>query len=149
MKQVNIKNTQSKTYASVLKRIQKDKVCPFCTEHFLKYHTRPIIKNGRHWILTENFSPYPGTKHHLLVVSKKHVNHFLELSPAAQAELFAILTPELKKRDIKGGGLFMRFGDTDYTHSSVGHLHAQLVVGVKRGKNTEMLLVPLGNKKKT
>jgi diadenosine tetraphosphate (Ap4A) HIT family hydrolase len=146
---VNVKNTRSKKYAAVLQKIQRDKVCPFCTEHFLKYHTRPIIKNSRHWILTENFNPYPGTTHHLLLVSKKHVAHFSELSAAAHAELFAILLPELKKRDIRGGGLFMRFGDSDYNFSSVGHLHAQLLVGVKRGKNTELLLAPLGFKKKS
>jgi diadenosine tetraphosphate (Ap4A) HIT family hydrolase len=149
MKKVNPKNTRSKGYAQVLKRIQKDKVCPFCTAHFLKYHTRPILKNGRHWILTENFNPYPGTTHHLLVVSKKHVAHFKDLPPAAHAELFAILAPELKRRGIKGGGLFMRFGDGDYNFSSVGHLHAQLIVGVKRGTNTELLLAPLGFKKKS
>lgn len=148
MKKVNVKNTKSKQYAAVLRQIQKDKVCPFCTKHFLKYHTRPILKNGRHWILTENFNPYPGTTHHLLLVSKKHVTHFDALSPAAHAELFAILAPELKKRKIKGGGLFMRFGDGDHTFSTVSHLHAQLIVGVKRGKNTEALLAPLGFKKK-
>lgn len=148
MKTVNLKNTRSKGYAAVLRQIEKDNVCPFCTKHFLKYHTRPILKNGRHWILTENFNPYPGTTHHLLLVSKKHVTHFGDLSAAAHAELFAILLPELKKRKIKGGGLFMRFGDSEHNFSSVGHLHAQLVVGTKRGKNTELLLVPLGFKKK-
>ncbi|KKW32409.1 MAG: hypothetical protein UY78_C0039G0005 [Parcubacteria group bacterium GW2011_GWA1_53_13] len=148
MKRVNIKNTRSKKYAAVLRKIERDKVCPFCTKYFLKYHTRPIIKNGRHWILTENFNPYPGTTHHLLVVSKKHVTHFKDLPPAAHAEIFAILAPELKKRGIKGGGIFMRFGDTDYNFSSVGHLHAQLIVGVKRGKHTELLLAPLGYKTK-
>jgi len=146
MKKVNVKNTISKKYADVLRKIQKDEVCPFCEKHFLKYHTRPIIKNGRHWILTENFNPYEGATHHLLVVSKKHVAHFGDLSPAAHAELFSILLPELKRRQIKGGGLFMRFGDTDYNFSSVGHLHAQLLVGVKRGKGTELLLAPLGFK---
>jgi diadenosine tetraphosphate (Ap4A) HIT family hydrolase len=148
MKKVNVKNTASKKYAAVLRKIEKDKVCPFCEKHFLKYHTRPIIKNGRHWILTENFNPYPGTTHHLLAVSKKHVAHFDALSASAHTELFSIFSAELKKRGIKGGGLFMRFGDSEYNFSSVGHLHAQLLVGTKRGKGTELLLVPLGFKKK-
>lgn len=148
MKRVNVKNTVSKKYAAVLRKIEKDKVCPFCEEHFLKYHTRPILAKGRHWILTENFNPYPGTTHHLLAVSRKHVTHFEDLTSAAHAELFSLLVPELRRRGIKGGGLFMRFGDGDYNFSSVGHLHAQLIVGVKRGKNTELLLAPLGFKKK-
>jgi len=148
MKKVNVKNTTSEKYATVLRKIVKDDVCPFCEKYFLKYHTRPILKKGRHWILTENFNPYPGTKHHLLVVSRKHVTHFSDLTPAAYAELFTILLPELEKRKVRGGGLFMRFGDSDYNFSSVGHLHAQLLVGVKRGKDTELLLAPLGFKRK-
>ena len=148
MKKVNVKNTKSAGYAAVLRQIQKDRVCPFCEKHFLKYHTRPILKKSKYWILTENFRPYPGTTHHLLVVSRKHIDHFDKLSAAAQADLFSILAPEVRKRRIKGGGLFMRFGDTDYNFSSVQHLHAQLVVGIKQSKNTELLLAPLGYKKK-
>lgn len=148
MKRVNVKNTTSASYAAVLRQIEKDKVCPFCKEHFLKYHTRPIISIGRHWILTENFKPYPGTKHHLLLVSKKHVTHFKDLPKGAYVELFTTLPAELQRRKIKGGGLFMRFGDTHYTFSSVGHLHAQLVSGVRGSKDTEALLVPLGFKRK-
>jgi len=147
MKSVNVKNTRSEKYASVLRKIQKDNVCPFCEEHFLKYHTKPIIKNGKYWILTENFNPYPGTKHHLLVVSKRHVQHFKDLSPAAYVELFEIVQPELERRGIKGAGLFMRFGDTNFNFSSVAHLHAQIISGVRRGKNTELLMAPLGYKK--
>jgi diadenosine tetraphosphate (Ap4A) HIT family hydrolase len=148
MKKVNAKNTASPAYAKILRTIEKEGICPFCWKNFLIHHTRPIIAKGRHWLLTENFNPYPGTTHHLLVVSKHHVAHFKDLPPAAHKELFAILAPELERRKIRGGGLFMRFGDGDYTMSSVGHLHAQLIVGVRRGKNTELLLAPLGFKKK-
>ncbi len=148
MKKVTVRNTNSKKYAAVLRRIEKDNVCPFCTKHFLKYHTRPIIKNGKHWILTDNFSPYPGATHQLLAVAKKHVNHFESLSPAARAELFSLFAAEVKKRKIKGGGMFMRFGDSDYNSSTVRHLHAQLITGVKRSKNTEVLAAPLAFKKK-
>ena len=113
-------------------------------EHFLKYHTKPIIKEGRYWVLTENFEPYKGSKHHLLAVSKKHVQRFEELTPAAQSELFKLFGDEVKKRNIPGGALFMRFGDTDYTGGTVEHLHAQLVSGGKRGKNKQPLITYLG-----
>ena len=113
-------------------------------EHFLKYHTRPIIKEGRYWVLTENFEPYKGSKHHLLAVSKKHVRHFEKLPSAAQAELFKLFGDEARKRKILGGSLFMRFGDTDYTGGSVEHLHAQLVSGGKRGKDKRPLITYLG-----
>ena len=148
MKRVNITNARSKDYAAVLRKIERDKVCPFCTEHFLIYHTKPIIKETKFWILTENFRPYAGAKHHLLAVSKKHTSHFADISAAAQIELLSLFNNELKKRKIKGGTLLMRFGYTDYTGASVGHLHAQLISGSKRGKNTEPLLTAVGNKRK-
>ena len=147
-KTVHIENTSDDSYAKVLQKIQEEGICPFCEENFLKHHTKPIIFKGEHWILTENFKPYPGTTNHLLIVSRVHVHHFKELPDVALTEFFRIVVPELEKRGIVGGGIFMRFGDTDFTFSSVGHLHGQLVVGVKRDHNTEPLLVPLGNKKK-
>ena len=110
----------------------------------MKYHTRPIIKEGRYWVITENFEPYKGSKHHLLAVSKKHVQHFEKLSPAAQAELFKLFGDETRRRKILGGALFMRFGNTDYTGGTVEHLHSQLISGGKRGEGKEPLIPYLG-----
>lgn len=141
---VNLAHARTKFQRDVMKRIQQDKVCPFCMEHFLKYHTKPIIAEGKHWVLTTNFQPYKGTKIHLLAVSKKHVQHFEDLSPAAQAELFSLFSKELKKRNIKGGAMFMRFGDTDYTGGTVEHLHAQLVSGNKRSVDREPIITYIG-----
>lgn len=141
---VNLAHARTSFQRTVMKQIVRDKVCPFCMEHFLKYHTKPIIREGRYWVLTENFEPSKGSKHHLLAVSKKHVRHFKELPPAAQSELFKLFGDELHKRKIPGGTLFMRFGDTDYTGGTVEHLHAQLVSGDKRGKNKEPLITYLG-----
>ena len=132
-----------------MEQIKKDKVCPFCEEHFLKYHTKPILKKGKHWILTENFQPYEGTKHHLIAVARKHVTSFAELSPAAHAELLKLFANEAKKRGIKGGAMFMRFGDTNYTCGTVEHVHAQLISGAKRSSSREKIPVYLGYKATT
>ena len=141
---VNLAHARTPFQSTIMKRIVRDKVCPFCMEHFLKYHTKPIIKEGKYWVLTENFEPYKGSKHHLLAVTKKHVQHFDKLSPEAQAEVFKLFGDEARKRGIKGGALFMRFGDTEYTGGTVEHLHAQLVSGGKRGKGKEPLITYLG-----
>lgn len=141
---VNLSHARTSFQRTIMNKIVHDKVCPFCMEHFLKYHTKPIIKEGKYWVLTENFEPYKGSKHHLLAVSKKHVQHFNKLSPAAQAELFKLFGDEAYKRKIRGGSLFMRFGDTEYTGGSVEHLHAQLVGGGKRGKDKEPIITYLG-----
>ncbi len=143
---VNLKHARTKFQREVMEKIVRDKVCPFCEPNFLKYHTKPIIKRGKHWTLTENFAPYDGSKHHLLAVSRMHVRSFTELSAAARAELFALFARESKKRGIKGGTVFMRFGDTDYTGGSVEHLHAQLVSGVRRSPKSEFLVTGISYK---
>lgn len=127
-----------------MKRIMRDGVCPFCEENFLKYHTKPIIKKGKHWTLTENFEPYPGAKHHLLVVSRTHVTDFSKLSGDARAEMFALFAAECKRRKIVGGTVFMRFGDTDFTGGTVEHLHAQLVSGATRDEGGEPIVTRIG-----
>lgn len=141
---VNLSHARTSFQKNVMKRIRRDGVCPFCVKHFLKYHTKPIIKTGKHWILTENFQPYEGSRHHLLAVSKKHTSRFEKLSPAAHAELFALFAKELQKRTMKGGTLFMRFGDTDYTGGTVEHLHVQLISGGKGGRGKVPLTTYLG-----
>ncbi len=141
-----MKHARTKFQREVMEKIVRDKVCPFCEVHFLKYHTKPIIKKGKYWILTENFQPYEGTKHHLLAVSRKHVTSFTDLTSAAHAELLTMLGTEVKKRDIKGGAMFMRFGNTDYTCGSVEHLHVQLISGAKRSTGRDGIPVYLGYK---
>lgn len=141
---VNLSHARTSFQRQVMERIRRDKVCPFCMKHLLKYHTKPIIKVGKHWILTENFQPYAGSKHHLLAVSRKHVRNFTQLGEAAHRELFALFAAELKKRKVRGGTIFMRFGDTDYTGGSVEHLHVQLVSGGKRGKKAKPLTTYIG-----
>lgn len=143
---VNISHARTDFQKKVMEQIKRDKVCPFCEKHFLTYHTKPIIKRGKYWLLTENFQPYEGSKHHLLLVSRKHITHFEALSSAAQAELFSLTASELKARKIVGGTLLMRFGDTDYTGGSVEHLHAQVISGAKRTPGRDMLLTAIGYK---
>ncbi len=131
-------------YRAVLKRIIKDGVCPFCPEHF-KYHTRPIIRDGKYWLATENFAPYTGTRHHFLLLHKRHIEHVSEISPKAWAELLAQVKWLCKKYKLPAGSFFMRFGDRRYTGASVTqHLHAQLFIGTVRTKKTYPIAPLLG-----
>ena len=141
---VNLAHARTAFQRKVIERIVKDKVCPFCEEHFLKYHTKPILKKGKYWIITTNFQPYKGSVHHVLAVSRKHATQFSAISPAAQSELFTLLAAEVRRRGIKGGALCMRFGDTDYTSGSVEHLHAHLIVGAKKARGRKTLTMGIG-----
>jgi diadenosine tetraphosphate (Ap4A) HIT family hydrolase len=134
-------------YAEVLKKIQKDGVCPFCPKYF-KYHTKPILAEGKHWLVTENFAPYGGTRLHFLFLHKKHVEHVDKVSPAAWQELLTHIKKITRKYKIPGGSFFMRFGNEQYTGASVTHLHAQMIVGSKRDKNSLPIAPTLGFRKK-
>jgi len=133
----------------LMAKIEADGVCPFCAEHFKKYHPKPIIKETAAWFVTENMSPYEGTTQHFLFVYKpQHTNVPSDMTPEASAELFTLVTELVAQNNIKGGSFFMRFGEGGYNGSSVEHLHAQLIVGEEKSYDTESLKVKLGYKKK-
>lgn len=114
------------SYNAVISQISKEGVCPFCMGNLDKYHKNPVI-NHTHWLVTNNMYPYKPSKHHVLFIHKEHITHLGEISPDAWSELLAISKQELKGRDVSGGTLIMRFGDTKFTGASVSHLHAHLV----------------------
>jgi len=130
----------------VMRRIVEDGVCPFC--HFTTYHSKPIIKETDWWYVSENMSPYDGTKLHLIFVYKKHATLSSEIDPEAAKELFELIGWAEKEFAIIGGSFFVRFGKTEYTGGSVDHYHVQLIVGTAKGTDAEYdkLKVKLGYK---
>jgi len=147
---VNVANARNKR--SVYEKIVKDKVCPFCVDfskktNTLQYHTQPIIFHGAHWVVTTNFNQYKGTKHHFLIIHRKHIVSFSELKPAALNELVTLTKKLEKKFKLPAGVLLFRFGDTDYTGGSVNHFHAHFVLGAKKSsEGQEPLLLYAGHK---
>ena len=132
----------------LMNQIEEDGVCPFCQEHFRKYHPKPILKETDYWFLTENMSPYEGTSHHYIFVYKPtHITLPSELTNESRIELFDLIDFTIKEYDIPGGAFFIRLGEGDYNGSSVEHLHGHLISGVSKGDDTEGLRVKLGFKK--
>lgn len=142
------KEARTEEQKNLMAQIEEDGVCPFCAAHFKKYHPKPIIKETGNWFVTTNMSPYEGTVHHFLFVYKPaHIISPADMSAEAAAELFALVGEQVQNNDMPGGAFFMRFGEGGYSGSSVEHLHAQLIIGEKRGEDTESLKVKLGYKK--
>ncbi len=138
-------NARTDEQKELMAKIEADGVCPFCVEHFTKYHPKPIIKETDSWFLTENMSPYEGTTRHLIFVYKPaHVISPQEITAESRSELFELINWAIDEYQIAGGSFFMRFGEGGYNGSSVEHLHAQLVVGEKKSEETEALRVKLG-----
>jgi ATP adenylyltransferase len=133
----------------LMEQIEQDGVCPFCPEYFKKYHPKPILKETAWWIVSENMSPYTGTRVHLIFVYKEHITMPNEIHPTAAKEMIDLISWAIKKYKIAGGSFFVRFGDTRYTGGSVDHLHIQLLSGTAKSddENIDKLKIKLGYKK--
>jgi len=125
-KLVNIKNARKGEYKKVIKKILKTDRCPFCKENF-KYHKKPIFKRNNGWFLTDNSWPYKNVEHHLIMIKDTHKENFSELTKKDFAAVSYLTNWAIKKFKIKGGGLAVRFGDTNFTGASVNHIHFHLI----------------------
>ncbi len=128
-KHINLSSVRRDDQLKLMSEIELAGHCPFCIENLSKYHKNPILKEGKYWLLTENQWPYEKVVHQLLAIYKTHVEHIKDLAPEAGKELIEMFAEETRKRNIKGGGVAIRFGkseDGDYG-SSVLHIHAHLI----------------------
>ena len=125
----NAERPGDRIYADVIKDIAVHGECPFCPENLTKHHKNPILHETDNWLLTDNMYPYKGVAQQLLVIHRDHIETIDEIIPDAWSELQLIVGFAQKLREIKGGALLMRFGETAYTGASVAHLHANLVSG--------------------
>ena len=142
---LNLSNARTPEQVELMQKIIADGVCPFCKENFVKYHPKPILKETEFWFFTENMSPYPGTKHHFIFVYKPaHITEPRELPTQAITDLFDLINDAVDKYEIPGGSFFMRFGDNQYTGSSVEHLHAHLLMGNRDEPGHQSVKVKLG-----
>jgi ATP adenylyltransferase len=125
---VNTKNSRpGDKYEDVIKKIAEQKVCPFCPDQLKNFHKNPILIDGNFWLTTDNMYPYPNTKNHIIFIHKTHIENVNEISAPAWQELHSQITEISAKRNIAGGSVLLRFGDTDYTGASVTHLHAHII----------------------
>ena len=125
---LDIDNTREEEQVQVMEEIIETGECPFCMEHLDKYHRTPVLKETDHWIITRNAWPYENTRDHFLLILKTHKESLGELSPEEGADYFQLIAWAEQEFEIPGGGLAMRFGDTNYSAGTVKHIHAQLII---------------------
>lgn len=134
-------------YTETLEAILAAGFCPFCEEHLMKHHRRPILHKTKYWLATENSWPYEGTKHHFLFIARPHVESTETMSPAMWEDLRKLYKKIVREYGIKGASLLLRSGDTRYTGASVSHLHAHLVSGGIRRKKADPIKALIAFKK--
>ena len=141
---ININNARKKDQIEVMQKIANQAHCPFCEENLRLYHKEPILKETKHWLVTKNQWPYKHTKHHFLLIYKKHVTKLAELTTEAGSELFKLVKELEQEYQFEGGGFSMRFGDTDFSAGTINHLHVQLVIPDAMAKDFEPVKIKLG-----
>ncbi len=148
--QVDTKNAlvvKRTEYVNVLKQIVAEGFCPFCEEHLFKYHNRPVFFKSTHWIVTENAWPYTGSTFHYLFIARPHIETTENMSSLMWTDIQKLYRKLVREKKMKGATLMIRSGDTQITGASVNHLHAHVIVGVPRTKNTKPIKALVSFKK--
>lgn len=145
---VDIDNTRLPEQHAVMTEIVAAGECPFCLENLAKYHHQPTLLEGKHWLVTTNQWPYKHTRHQFMIISKAHLTHISEVTTEMGGELFELLRQVADRYDLPGGGLSLRFGDTQFSAGTVAHLHAQLIVPEITDPDFEPVRVKLGKNRK-
>jgi len=142
-KLVNPRFAKGKMYQQVMGEIAIANVCPFCPQHF-KWHTKPILRRNKQWLITENFNSYENTSSHFLIIGEKHKEKFNQITKNDWIAITALSRWAIKKYFLHGGGLVLRFGDSIHTGATVAHLHFHLIVPqIKHGK-AKTVWFPIG-----
>jgi ATP adenylyltransferase len=139
---VDPRNARAKGYKEILQESIQENACPLCPP--MKWHPNPILKYDDKWLVTENSHPYPNTKHHLIFVSKKHIEELSQLTGDDLNSIISLAKWATKEFKIKGGGLTLRFGDTLYTGATIKHLHAHLIVPSTKNNKVTPVYFPIG-----
>ena len=124
---VDIDNARLDDQREEMRKIIAADHCPFCAENLQKYHHEETLREGKYWFLTKNHWPYENTTVHLHLIVKEHVTTLTELAPEAGAELIELASWAIRTYSMPGGGLAMRFGDTNYSAATISHLHAHII----------------------
>lgn len=131
-------------YVRVLNSIVAGGFCPFCEEHLFKHHLQPLAYKSQYWLVTKNSWPYKGSRFHFLFIARPHIETTEDISSAMWADLQKLYKKLIKENKIKGATLFIRSGDTHITGATVNHLHAHVVTGSLRTKNTKPIKTLIG-----
>ncbi len=148
----NMGNARDDLQRARMEQSEQKKVCIFCEEGLKEIHKLPILQENKTFLVTDNAFPYPGTSHHVLIIPKQHILSILEINTESWSDLKEMIEWVVKERNIEGASLFLRFGNTKFTCSSLSHLHFQILVGDSHQdeprEDRETLLVPLAWKAK-
>jgi dihydrofolate reductase/diadenosine tetraphosphate (Ap4A) HIT family hydrolase len=110
-----------------MRQLEEAGTCLFCPGQ--RSEAIPILQRSPHWTVQPNSFPYRGSRLHLLLVPDEHVIDLVDLSAAAQADLFAVLASLRSEYQLSFYSLVARNGDPRFTGGTIRHLHLHLLQG--------------------
>ena len=113
--------TKKKKWAETGFKEKQD--CPFCNL------TDLIVNEYKNSFLIKNLYPYRNTKDHLLIVPKRHIRSWNELTFQELQEIQQIISEYLDKWYLLLWRQFVKKGCIN--HASVYHLHIHLILNTK------------------
>lgn len=139
----DIANARSEAQAQDMRDLAVAGACLFCPEG-LNLKGKRVFHRGEHWYITPNDFPYKGTTVHVMVVPHRHVVSFTDLTENELLELPAMIAWVNKEFNIKGAGLFCRYGDTSYTGATIHHFHIHIAQGIEKSETTKPVFALIG-----
>jgi diadenosine tetraphosphate (Ap4A) HIT family hydrolase len=144
MAEMRFDTARHKEQLDRMRACQEKGLCYFCE----RVQTRErILADGKHWVVIKNDYEYPGSIHHYLIVSKRHIFRETELFDSEWLEKLTMLRWLENYTKVPGFSEFCRNGNMMYTHASLDHLHFHFLSGIQKENGCEKIKVTLGYKK--
>ncbi len=121
-------NARNQVQYDEMVELESRGICLFCPEGLVS-RDKKVIRDGGEWNLTYNDHPYPNTLHHLLLLPRRHVTDFTNLSARELGSLSQLIDFAKVKFHFEAYGIAIRNGEPSLTGGTIRHLHVHLVVG--------------------
>ena len=126
---VDPRNGRTEEYKRELLKIQRARMCPFCSGgKTLVEGKDPIIAENSHWIAINSHTPVKNCSTHWVIFPKEHITRLTQLHSGHHHLLNEILRELQGRYGISGGAMYIREGDTKITGATVCHVHYNYIV---------------------
>lgn len=118
-------NVVTPAYRAHMENTIEKGVCPLCKPD---PKINVVIREGAYWMAWHNPFGYKHHRHHVILATKVHCTEIDELTPRMWMELGNFISSITDELDVPGGAIVMRFGDPNFTASTLRHLHMHIQV---------------------
>jgi diadenosine tetraphosphate (Ap4A) HIT family hydrolase len=106
--------------------MQSNKACPFCTLQTESSHRKLLLENDTGFVIPDG---YPITNGHTLIIPKRHVSSFFEITPQERQDLFDLVDQAKIQLDqeFKPASYNIGINDGEAAGQTIAHLHIHLI----------------------